>query len=196
MKTDSPKRPDNINDSFGSDVNAELLIKFSQVQKTRQRHNRRIALVILLVVATLAASGWQATKYYQRQKILNQIPSQVHAQADFPIYLPSMHKTGLNLSSFDYSNGVLFFAANTQDYSLNFTEQKQPLSFELSKFSTDEGLTQTKEITINNHRTLLGKVLGRSIAIVDTGQTVVTITSKSYVTIETIEAVVRSLQKT
>ncbi len=175
--------------------NPELFEQHYQYQKARRyRGLLKFAAIVLIgfAIASAMALGYIC---YSRLQLSSQIPQTLRDNIDFPVYLPGQSKFRSEEPSFKYSNGILLFLAGSKDDPLTVSEQKVPADFDLSKFSTGEGLTETTELTVHGHRVLLGKVHGLNIAIIDTGQTIVTITSAAAQPSATIESIVRSLQK-
>lgn len=154
----------------------------------------RRAAIILLATLTVGLAGWQGYKVYQRRQFVNQIPQSIRERVDFPIYLPASPKFVPDKQSFSYSGGVLLFVAGN-DARLTFAEQQKPASFDLSKFSAGVGLEGPKQLTVKEYTVLLGNLKGMSIAVVDTGQTIVTITGGTSEPYGSMEAVIQSLRK-
>ncbi len=173
----------------------ELLEELNRLQKAQKKRRWRRITLLLLVLVLLASGGWYGVGYYQHRQLTNQFPASIRQSVKFPVYLPSQPQFQPDKQSFNYSNGILQYQAGSSDARVTITQQKKPADFDLSKFSTGEGLTNKNELTINGNKVLLGTVRGFSIAIMDTGQTIVTITSTSAQSSATIESVVRSLQK-
>jgi hypothetical protein len=173
----------------------ELLEQFYQYQKAKRHRGWRISGTVLFGLLLVAFASWQTIGYYQRRQLSNQIPVAIRQDVDFPVYLPTSSEFRPDPQSFDYSSGVLLFQAKLVGTQLTIAEQKKTPEFDLSKFSTAQGLTDTKQLSIDGSSALLGKVRGHNIAIVDTGKTIVTITSTSTQPTETLELIVRSLQK-
>jgi len=181
--------------NHNSEPNPELLEQHYQYQKAkRRREGLRFAAVILAVVGVTSGT-WLGYEYFTHAQFAMQIPSAIRDDVDFPIYLPERASYLADGHSFTYSNGILLFQAGAPTAPLTIAEQSKATNFDLSKFSTAQGLTDTRQLIIGTDAVLFGQLHGLNIAIVDTGQTIVTITTAATQSSTTIEPAVRSLQK-
>lgn len=149
----------------------------------------------LSILAVAISVVWLGIIYFSHVQLSRQVPITIRQNIDFPVYLPALSDFPPDQQSFNYSNGVLFFQAGSKNAQVTFAEQRKTTDFDLGKFSTAQGLTGMKQLTINNNSVLLGKVHELNIGIIDTGETIVTITSVSNQPSSSIESIVRSLQQ-
>jgi len=182
-------------DKRNIEPNSELFEQHYQYQKARRYRGRLKFAAIALIGFAIASAMALGYIYYARFELSRQIPMAIRDNIDFPVYLPGQSKFQSDENSFKYSNGILLFLAGSKDNPLTVSEQKMPADFDLSKFSTGEGLTETTELTVHGHNALIGKLHGLNIAIMATDQTMVTVTSAAAQPSATIESIVRSLQK-
>lgn len=186
---------DQNNDNIPQKSESELLDHIYQYQKSKRQQIWRKTIIIFALLTILSAASWQGYIYSKHQHLVGMVPQSIRQNINFPIYLPTQSNSSPNQQSFNYSSGVLIFTAGSNDMQLTIMQQQRSADFELGKFSVGEGLTEIKELTINGNKVLQGKLNGHSIGIVDTGQSIVTMTSIATVSSETMAAIIKSLQK-
>jgi len=175
--------------------NTDLFEHHSRSQEGNRRRGWTKLAASLVIVAVAISVAWIGNRYFSHLQLSRQVPTAIRQNIDFPVYLPAESKFQPDKQSFSYSQGVLFFQAGSNSTQVTFAEQRKTTDFDLAKFSTAQGLTGMKQLTINNNAVLLGKVHGLNIGIIDTGETIVTITSASNQPSSSIESIVRSIQQ-
>jgi hypothetical protein len=154
----------------------DLLEKLDRYQSAKKRKARKSAALALIILTFLAATVWSGYSWIQHRQLTARVPANIREEAGFPIYMPSENKIRPEPKTFDYSNGVILFTAVAGNTRFTISEQQKPAEFDLSKFSTAQGLSNAKEVTLKSGQALIGTVHGLSIGIIDTGKTIITIT--------------------
>ena len=144
----------------------------------------------ILVTGSLILFGY---KQYEHSKLSKTIPISIRQNVDFPIFVPVSSNTKVDNQTFDYSNGILQFTVQNSDEQLRFSQQKKTPEFDISKFAGGIQITGVKQLALANGQLVIGSIQGRTIAIMDTGKTIITLTGTQ--SSSSAELVMRSLQK-
>ena len=154
---------------------------------SRHRSKIIIGIVVAIIVAGIA---WY---WYQRQPIINQ---RVISAADFSVYVPTKAPAGYSLREEQTSldNGILTygFEDSSSDRDITVTVQAKPSGFDMSALS--------KGGSVNSIATSAGTMYnlsagGLSQYLIDTGDSLLYITSPDTIGTETATSIANSLTK-
>ena len=164
-------------------------------QAEAKKPRRRLVAVVIIFISILILSvgGWLTKGYYQHQQIVKQVPEYVRQSVNFGLYVPKKSVAKVNVRSFDYSLGVLQFSADYSGIQLRFAEQKKTQEFDINKFAGGIQITGVRQLTIPQGQVVIGSIQGQEIAIMDTGNTIITLTGNQSQS--SAETVLRTLQK-
>ncbi len=113
-------------------------------------------------------------QYFQKQKIVSQVPLSIRESVSYPIYIP---RSNIYSSTYISSAGIFSGKIKVGQSQITLTEQQRPAEFELAKFISYDQLVGGRQLVINGNQALTGRVRLMNIAVMDTGKTIITLIS-------------------
>lgn len=160
-------------------------------QKNKASKTKVFVVIGLIIVLLLSVLGWFGYGYFASQQLVKSVPSNIRSDVSFAIYMPTLDTLKPIDGSFTYSAGILQFNAG-QSSIVNISQQEKTKGFDLAKFGTSENLIGSQQLQLPYGNAITGEIAGRNIAIIETEETIITITSD---TDQVIKTVLDSLKK-
>lgn len=163
-----------------------------------KKHRKLVWLVCIAAIVLLTSLAVLGKSIYSTQQLKKQIPASVQTKVTFALYIAPASKLKTDKSSFNYTNDVLQFLGTIKNGDqVSISQQKKPIGtdFDLGKFLTSEGLSGGRQFSVNAGSSLIGNLRGRAICIIDTGKTIITITSTTNANTIHVEELAKLLTK-
>lgn len=152
--------------------------------------SKRLMLAVVIGLVLLAAAIWY---WYDKQPIIDR---DTISSADFTVYVPSKAPAGYTLreEQTSLSNGILTygFQDESSDSDIIVTVQTKPSGFDMSQLSKDGSITSSS--------TSVGQLYNLSVGnssqyLLDTGDSLLYITSPNNIDTSTVNSLANSLSK-
>lgn len=151
-------------------------VENAQKPREKSRIAAQIGLTIFGLVI-LGVAAWFGYSYYQKQQFVGQVPSTIRQNVNFPIYLPRSDEVAVNRESISYSSGIFQYTASVKNVPVVVTEQPKTSGFDINKFATSQTLSGAQQSNIAIGALLSATLSERPLHIIDTDETIITITS-------------------
>ena len=177
------KNLENLENNNGAYYDYELktkpVIDDKRIRQSQPKNHKRLLIgaLSIIFITLLAVAGLWSWHYIQTKKIKDQIPISIQNTVNFSIYIPAKKDYSVLANSFIYDNDILQFKIKNDDEAIQFSQQIKSGDFDLSKFASGIGISNAEQSTVNAGKILYGKVGNFTIAIIDTKETIITITS-------------------
>ena len=154
---------------------------------------KKISVIISLFLILLGVVTWFGFENYKVKNILTTIPYSIRQQVKYPILMPDNASKSIDRKTFAYANDIFQYVIIADDVSLTIFQQSKPKSFDLTGYSKSDNLSGAIIKPTSFGNLLIGKVSNYKVAILETEETIVTISTTEEVSNDKLLAIVNSL---